>query len=256
MLHEALVHQQLRLLRRAGRERVLFIGTQFSNLYTTVDTTARGRVGVVPRVHDPALVSAVTMSTFCSNSESIALMPCLSAYPDTSCALTVASSSGSSSCSKTHVLERVSHCVWPPAGAHGHTTNRHTSHPHALATTHLAQLRVGSLHQRLGCCHAQPSEFNCPSLSDCLDPTCGLKRGATHHSWLLKVQQPSHSASHWTPKRCLRKGRITHSLRQLSPPRPTQVRPCLPRVPSVLRGHHSVFAHPDTRMPKSQVQDT
>jgi hypothetical protein len=29
-----------------GRERVLFIGTQFSNLYTAVDTPARGRVGV------------------------------------------------------------------------------------------------------------------------------------------------------------------------------------------------------------------
>ena len=28
------------------RERVLFIGTQFSNLYTLVDTSARGRVGV------------------------------------------------------------------------------------------------------------------------------------------------------------------------------------------------------------------
>jgi hypothetical protein len=28
------------------RERVLFIGTQFSNLYTAVDTPARGRVGV------------------------------------------------------------------------------------------------------------------------------------------------------------------------------------------------------------------
>jgi hypothetical protein len=27
------------------RERVLFIGTQFSNLYTAVDTPARGRVG-------------------------------------------------------------------------------------------------------------------------------------------------------------------------------------------------------------------
>ena len=29
------------------RERVLFIGTQFSNLYTVVDTPARGRVSVV-----------------------------------------------------------------------------------------------------------------------------------------------------------------------------------------------------------------
>jgi hypothetical protein len=29
-----------------ARERVLFIGTQFSNLYTAVDTPARGRVGV------------------------------------------------------------------------------------------------------------------------------------------------------------------------------------------------------------------
>ena len=29
-----------------NRERVLFIGTQFSNLYTAVDTPARGRVGV------------------------------------------------------------------------------------------------------------------------------------------------------------------------------------------------------------------
>ena len=29
-----------------SRERVLFIGTQFSNLYTAVDTPARGRVGV------------------------------------------------------------------------------------------------------------------------------------------------------------------------------------------------------------------
>ena len=28
------------------RERVLFIGTQFSNLYTSVDTSVRGRVGV------------------------------------------------------------------------------------------------------------------------------------------------------------------------------------------------------------------
>ena len=28
------------------RERVLFIGTQFSNLYTAVDTPARGRVGL------------------------------------------------------------------------------------------------------------------------------------------------------------------------------------------------------------------
>jgi hypothetical protein len=27
------------------RERVLFIGTQFSNLYTAVDTPAKGRVG-------------------------------------------------------------------------------------------------------------------------------------------------------------------------------------------------------------------
>jgi hypothetical protein len=32
--------------RAACRERELFIGTQFSNLYTTVDTPARGRVGV------------------------------------------------------------------------------------------------------------------------------------------------------------------------------------------------------------------
>jgi hypothetical protein len=29
-----------------GRESVLFIGTQFSNLYTAVETPARGRVGV------------------------------------------------------------------------------------------------------------------------------------------------------------------------------------------------------------------
>jgi hypothetical protein len=31
-----------------GPERVLFIGTQFSNLYTAVDIPARGRVGVTP----------------------------------------------------------------------------------------------------------------------------------------------------------------------------------------------------------------
>jgi hypothetical protein len=31
------------------RERVLFIGTQFSNLYTAVDTPARGRVGSISR---------------------------------------------------------------------------------------------------------------------------------------------------------------------------------------------------------------
>jgi hypothetical protein len=30
----------------AFRERVLFIGTQFSNLYTAVDTPAKGRVGL------------------------------------------------------------------------------------------------------------------------------------------------------------------------------------------------------------------
>jgi hypothetical protein len=29
------------------REREMFIGTQFSNLYTLVDTSARGRVGCV-----------------------------------------------------------------------------------------------------------------------------------------------------------------------------------------------------------------
>jgi hypothetical protein len=32
---------------KAERERVLFIGTQFSNLYTAVDTPARGRERVV-----------------------------------------------------------------------------------------------------------------------------------------------------------------------------------------------------------------
>jgi hypothetical protein len=32
---------------RGSRERVLFIGTQFSNLYTAVDTPARGRVSGV-----------------------------------------------------------------------------------------------------------------------------------------------------------------------------------------------------------------
>ncbi len=31
---------------RTAREREMFIGTQFSNLYTLVDTSARGRVGL------------------------------------------------------------------------------------------------------------------------------------------------------------------------------------------------------------------
>jgi len=35
------------------RERVLFIGTQFSNLYTAVDTPARGRVGALVVVTGP-----------------------------------------------------------------------------------------------------------------------------------------------------------------------------------------------------------
>jgi hypothetical protein len=38
--------QDYTLAALAKRERVLFIGTQFSNLYTLVDTSARGRVGV------------------------------------------------------------------------------------------------------------------------------------------------------------------------------------------------------------------
>ena len=33
------------------RESVLFIGTQFSNLYTAVDTPAKGRVGAFGRAH-------------------------------------------------------------------------------------------------------------------------------------------------------------------------------------------------------------
>ncbi len=36
----------IKLVKAIGlRERVLFIGTRFSNLYTAVDTPARGRVG-------------------------------------------------------------------------------------------------------------------------------------------------------------------------------------------------------------------
>jgi hypothetical protein len=40
-----------------GRESVLFIGTQFSNLYTAVDTPARGRVGTLTMYWDQQLYS-------------------------------------------------------------------------------------------------------------------------------------------------------------------------------------------------------
>ncbi len=39
-----------REIARMMRESVLFIGTQFSNLYTAVDTPARGRVGVAREI--------------------------------------------------------------------------------------------------------------------------------------------------------------------------------------------------------------
>jgi hypothetical protein len=38
-------HEKKPIPTQALRESVLFIGTQFSNLYTAVDTPARGRVG-------------------------------------------------------------------------------------------------------------------------------------------------------------------------------------------------------------------
>jgi hypothetical protein len=66
------------------RERVvLFIGTQFSNLYSAVDTPARGRVGKCRRIHRPASLSnsptscasLSSLPTSCSHPHPVLIQP-------------------------------------------------------------------------------------------------------------------------------------------------------------------------------------